>query len=410
MALSYIRFTELDAVSSVAPSAILPVVETVTNINKKITVGNFNNSLPVIGDVSVFKAVSGNWDSNYTTTNSNSANWSSVYNSVRPVSANWNSASEYSSVYASNSSKYESTFTSLNSNSAVYDNAVRYPGWDSNYTTTNANSASWSSVYSSYNAVSSTGFNPFVGADIASNGTQGLVPAPQGGEDNANLAGDGTFHLNVWDQAQPAGYYNAQTSYYQPFMMQRTTRDGSSPGGFIYLVPFRITHTISVSAIRLYNNQVASAAGTTAKLAIYKWRTQYGKPRATDLVSSQFSLLDLTVTGGLMSYATNPVTLVRGLYFVAFASSATTNTMSRYRDDLFHSQVFVTMDYANVWPAASFTNTPAFSISTIGTTYAALWPSSLSVNSSSTYDITTVDAATPILFYRDWETDRKSVV
>jgi hypothetical protein len=204
--------------------------------------------------------------------------------------------------------------------------------------------------------------------------------------------------LNVWDQAQPPGYYNAQTSYYQPLMLQRVTRDGTIASGSIFLVPFRITKTISVSAIRLYNNQVASGAGTTAKLAIYKWRTQYDKPRATDLVSSQFGTLDLTQTGGLMSYATNPVTLVRGLYFVAFAASALTGTMSKYRDDTFHAQLFVTMDYANVWPAANFTCTPVISITTIGTTYAGLWPASLSVNSSSTYDITTVDSATPILF------------
>ncbi|NBR25552.1 MAG: hypothetical protein EBU08_17600, partial [Micrococcales bacterium] len=387
MALSYIRFTELDAVSSVAPDDIAPVVETITNINKKITIGNLNNSLAVTADVSVLKAASGNWQSTYNNVQSNYNNWNSVYSSVQSTSGSWNTASAYATVYATNSGEYESTYTSLVANSAIYDNAARYPGWDSNYNTTNANSARWSSVYSAYNAVSSTGFNPFAGAGIASNGTQGLVPTPQGGEDNANLAGDGTFHLNVWDQAQPPGYYNAQTSYYQPFMMQRTTRDGAIASGTIFFVPFRITQTISVSAIRLYNNQVAAAAGTTAKLAIYKWRTQYGKPRATDLVSSQFGTLDLTQTGGLISYATNPVTLARGLYFVAFAASGATGTMSKYRDDLFHAQLFATVDYANVWPAASFPCTPAKTIATLGTTYAALWPSSLSVNSSSTYDI-----------------------
>lgn len=398
MALSYIRFTELDAVSSVATSAILPVVETTTNINKKITVGNFNNSLPTVGDVTVLKSNSANWQNTYSNFSVNSGNWQNTYNSVRSISANWNTAFDYSSVYAANSGEYESAFTDFNANSALYNNVVRFSNWDSNYSTTNTNSGRWSSVYSSYNAVSSTGFNPFIGAGIASNGTQGLVPAPQGGDDNANLAGDGTFHLNVWDQAQPPGYYNAQTSYYQPLMLHRVTRDGINASGSIFLVPFRITQTISVSAIRLYNNQVASAAGTTAKLAIYKWRTQYGKPRATDLVSSQFGILDLTQTGGLMSYATTPVTLVRGLYFVAFATSATTNTMSKYRDDTFHAQFLTTMDYSGVWPGASFPCTPVISIATIGTTYAALWPASLSVNSSSIYDITNVDSATPILF------------
>jgi len=381
MALQYIRFTELDPVSSVAAGDILPVVETITNQNKKININDLNLSLPVGRDMTVIKSASANWQSVYSTTNASSGSWTSVY-----------------STFNSNSSEYESTYTTLNSNSGLYNNTIRYPNWDSNYTTTSVNSAKWESVYSSYNTASATAFGPFTPAGIASNGTQGLVPAPQGGDDNANLAGDGTFHLNVWDQAQPPGSYNAQTSYYQPFMMQRTTRDGTISSGSIFLVPFRITQTISVSAIRLYNNQVASGAGTTAKLAIYKWRTQYGKPRATDLVSSQFGTLDLTQTGGLMSYATNPVTLVRGLYFVAFAASALTGTMSKYRDDTFHAQLFVTMDYPNVWPAASFPCTPVKTIATLGTTYAALWPSSLSVNSSSTYDIEQVDSATPILF------------
>lgn len=381
MALQYIRFTELDPVSSVAAGDIVPVVETITNLNKKISIANLNLSLPVGADAAALKSLSANWQGTYVTTQSNSASWQSVYNT-----------------FNSNSGEYESAYTTLNSNSGLYNNTIRYPNWDSNYSTTTSNSARWESVYSSYNAVSSTGFNPFVGAGIASNGTQGLVPAPQGGDDNANLAGDGTFHLNVWDQAQPSGYYDAASRYYQPLMLQRTTRDGTIASGSIFLVPFRITHNISVSAIRLYNNQVASTAGTTAKLAIYKWRTQYGKPRVTDLVSSQFGTLDLTVTGGLMSYATNPVTLVRGLYFVAFAVSATSNTMSKYRDDFFHAQFFTQVDYSAAWPGATFTCTPVINMTTVGTTYAGLWPASLSVNSSSTYDITTVDSATPILF------------
>lgn len=386
MALQYIRFTELDPVSSVAAGDIVPVVETITNLNKKINVSDLNRSLPVGVDVTVLKANSASWQSSYNNVLSNSANWQGTYSSVSPISSNWNSV--YSTT-RTNSAGWESVEASVLATSA---------NWDSNYSTTISNSARWESVYSSYNAVSSTGFNPFVGAGIASNGTQGLVPAPQGGDDNANLAGDGTFHLNVWDQAQPSGYYDAASRYYQPLMLQRTTRDGTIASGSIFLVPFRITHNISVSAIRLYNNQVASTAGTTAKLAIYKWRTQYGKPRVTDLVSSQFGTLDLTVTGGLMSYATNPVTLVRGLYFVAFAVSATTNTMSKYRDDFFHAQFFVQIDYSAAWPGASFTCTPVINMTTVGTTYAGLWPASLSVNSSSTYDITTVDSATPILF------------
>ncbi|NBO99021.1 MAG: hypothetical protein EBU90_02665 [Proteobacteria bacterium] len=400
MALSYIRFTELDAVSSVDTNAILPVVETITNVNKKITVSNFNSSLPVQTDVTVLKATSSNWDKTYTTVNSNSAGWESVETSVLVASASWSTASLYSAVYSANSGKYESVYTSLNATSAVYNNSIRFSNWDSSYTTTNKNSASWSSVYSSYNAVSSTGFNPFVGAGIASNGTQGLVPAPQGGEDNANLAGDGTFHLNVWDQAQPGGSYVTGVSYYEPFMITRNRRDwsfSSSNAGLIFLTPFRITHTITLSALRLYSNSTASAAGTTAKLAIYKWRTQYSKPRVTDLVSSNFNTLDLTQTGGLMSYATSPLTLVRGLYFVAFAMSGATGTIVGLYDPTVYGQLFTMIDYANVWPAAGFYNTPAIQMSTVGTSYAALWPASLSPNSSSIYNITVVDATTPLI-------------
>jgi hypothetical protein len=396
MALQYIRFTELDPVSSVASGDILPVVETVTNINKKITVGNFNDSLPLGADVAVFKAASGNWDSNYSTSNSNSANWSSVYSSVNSVSSNWNIANEYSSVYSSNSGKYESVYSSFNSNSATYDNTVRYPNWDSNYTTTNTNSARWSSVYNSFNTLSTGGFTPFIGAGIASNGTQGLVPAPQGGDDNANLAGDGTFHLNVWDQAQPPGSYAVGVSYYEPFMGYPTVRNLTINSNFIYLIPFRVTHTITVSAVRLQNNSVASSAGTTAKLAIYKWRTQYSKPRATDLVSSQFGILDMTQTGGLMSYATSPLSLIRGLYFVAFAASATTGTVGGFTDLRLHAQLFAQGDYAQAWPAAGFPNTPSIAIADTGLTYATLWPSSLSPNSAG-YNIRQIDSMTPVV-------------
>jgi hypothetical protein len=65
---------------------------------------------------SELKPLTGAWQSNYTTTNSNSANWSSNY-------------------------------TTTNSNSA---------NWSSNYTTTNSNSANWSSVYSTVCATSAS--------------------------------------------------------------------------------------------------------------------------------------------------------------------------------------------------------------------------------------------------------------
>lgn len=385
MALQYIRFTELDPVSSVAAGDILPVVETITNLNKKISVGNLNLSLPVGTDVSVMKGVSANWQSSYTNLNLNSANWQGTYTSVRSTSSNWNSV--YTTTQG-NSAGWESVEASVLATSA---------NWNSNYTTTSVNSAKWESVYSSYNTASATAFGPFTPAGIASNGTQGLVPAPQGGDDNANLAGDGTFHLNVWDQAQPAGFYATGISFYEPFMITRNRRDVNYGSGNIYLTPFRITHTVTISALRLYNNTTAAAAGTTAKLAIYRWRTQYSKPRATDLVSSSFNTLDLTQTGGLMSYATNPFVLIRGLYFIAIAFSGTTGTVVGFFDPTVYGQLFAMMDYPNVWPSAGFYNIPSISMPSIGLTYATLWPASLSPNSSSGYNIGAIDSAVPLI-------------
>lgn len=46
MALQYIRFTELDAVSSAAVGDIIPLVESVTNLNKKTSLsGNMGYRL-----------------------------------------------------------------------------------------------------------------------------------------------------------------------------------------------------------------------------------------------------------------------------------------------------------------------------------------------------------------------------
>ena len=181
MALSYIRFTELDAVSSVAPSAILPVVETTTNINKKITVGNLNNSLPLGIDVFVLKSLSGSWNSNYTTTNSNSANWSSVYNSVSPVSANWNSV--YTTTQ-NNSAGWESVEASVLATSA---------NWDNTYTSVSQTSASWNSVYTNINTTSAQYTQSFVGATATINGIGGVVPRPLSGQQVSYLKGDASW-------------------------------------------------------------------------------------------------------------------------------------------------------------------------------------------------------------------------
>jgi len=78
-----------------------------------------------------FGGNSNQWNSNFSTTQSNSANWSQAY-------------------------------TNLTSNSAAYLSAVDISllaaasgRWNSNYTTTNANSGQWSQAYTSFNANSS---------------------------------------------------------------------------------------------------------------------------------------------------------------------------------------------------------------------------------------------------------------
>lgn len=241
------------------------------------------------------------------------------------------------------------------------------------------------------------GGSTLVGATSSVTGLSGLVPAPTPDDINSHLAGDGTFHVNLFDQAQATDAYDATYNYYQPYMLSRSGRDGALASGTIYLTPFRVPQQISVSFIVLHGNQVASAAGTTAKFAIYKWATQYNRPRCTTLVSSAFSTIDMTVTGALLSTASSPVTLTRGLYFVATAASGTTGTISRFRDDLFHAQFLCTMPWGNRWPINSFPCTPSFSMSTVGTTYATLWPTSLST-SSTNYNIQSIDAGTPIVF------------
>ncbi|NDA63048.1 MAG: hypothetical protein EBX50_13565 [Chitinophagia bacterium] len=208
MALSYIRFTELDAVSSVDTNAILPVVETVTNINKKITVGNLNNSLPLGVDVSILKATSGNWNSNYSTTNSNSANWSSVYNSVNPVSANWNSV--YTTTQ-NNSAGWESVEASVFTTSA---------NWNSTYTSVSQTSASWNSVYTNINTTSAQYTQSFVGATATTNGVGGVVPRPLSGQQVSYLKGDatwgtpGTFQIDTSTNTLPLSNNTGRTSWF----------------------------------------------------------------------------------------------------------------------------------------------------------------------------------------------------
>ena len=189
MALSYIRFTELDAVSSVATNDILPVVETIANINKKITIGNLNSSLPLGGDVTFLKTNSGNWQSTYNNTISNSGSWSSVYNSVRPVSASWNSV--YTTVQQ-NSAGWESVEASVLATSG---------NWDSVYSSVNSTSASWNSVYTNINSTSAQYTQSFVGATATVNGVKGVVPQPLSGQQISYLRGDASWNIPTAFQA-----------------------------------------------------------------------------------------------------------------------------------------------------------------------------------------------------------------
>jgi hypothetical protein len=181
MALSYIRFTELDAVSSVAPNAILPVVETITNINKKISIEDFNNSLPLGTDVSVLKSLSGNWNSNYAITNANSANWTGVYNSVLSVSGDWNNTY---TIMQTNSAGWEDVETIVSASSANWNNA---------YTNVSQSSANWNSVFTTISSTSAQYTQSFIGATATANGVRGVVPEPLSGQQVSYLKGDATW-------------------------------------------------------------------------------------------------------------------------------------------------------------------------------------------------------------------------
>lgn len=208
MALSYIRFTELDAVSSVATSAILPVVETVTNINKKITVGDFNNSLPLGGEVTILKGASGNWQSTHSNVLANSGNWDSTYNSVSPVSGNWNSV--YSTVVA-NSAGWESVEASVLATSG---------NWNSVYSSVASTSASWNSVYTNINTTSAQYTQSFAGATATTNGVAGVVPRPLSGQQVSYLKGDatwgtpGSFQTNFSTNTLPLCNNTGRASWY----------------------------------------------------------------------------------------------------------------------------------------------------------------------------------------------------
>ncbi|NBO99022.1 MAG: hypothetical protein EBU90_02670, partial [Proteobacteria bacterium] len=87
-----VKFTDLQAISSVNIGDIIPVVDTSvpTLVNKKINVQDFSRSLPVSQQLTQVGTVSANWNNVYTTVNSNSAGWESVESTVLSNSANWN--------------------------------------------------------------------------------------------------------------------------------------------------------------------------------------------------------------------------------------------------------------------------------------------------------------------------------
>lgn len=92
----------------------------------------------------------------------NSANWSSTYSTTQANSASWSTGGSYGSVYSANSAEYESTFTSVNANSANWNSVYNLVGTASGgFTTLQANSSTWntgyalaSSAYTSLNTLS----------------------------------------------------------------------------------------------------------------------------------------------------------------------------------------------------------------------------------------------------------------
>jgi hypothetical protein len=193
----------------------IPVVQ--SGVTRASNLSSFVNFLSgaLLAD-SELKALSGAWQSNYTTTNSNSANWSSNYTTTNSNSANWSSnytttnsnSANWSSNYTttnSNSANWSSNYTTTNSNSA---------NWSSNYTTTNSNSANWSSVYTTVCATSaswaaggtnlatvtnylSTNNVLLSSLTVISNGRVGSFALTGAGDTNAN----GTYYITNFTNA-----------------------------------------------------------------------------------------------------------------------------------------------------------------------------------------------------------------
>ena len=102
------------------------------------------------------RATSANWDSVYSSVVDTSGNWDSVYSSVVDTSGNWDSV--YSSVVDTSAnwdSSYASTVAASGNWDSVYSSVVgTSANWNSVYSSAVATSAKWDSVYSSAVATS----------------------------------------------------------------------------------------------------------------------------------------------------------------------------------------------------------------------------------------------------------------
>ena len=114
-------------------------------------------------DLTFILASSGNWESTYTTVDTESANWNSTYNTVTSLSDTWDDQFDSTELEAA-SGNWNSTYTTVTNESAdwgidtIYDDSLLQAtsgNWDSTYTTVSSNSASWSN--SQQTITSSTG-------------------------------------------------------------------------------------------------------------------------------------------------------------------------------------------------------------------------------------------------------------
>ena len=123
-----ITFTQLEslATESVNLSSIVPIVQ--DGENYKIALSSIDNSDP-------------NWDSTYTSVQTNSASWGidTVYDDslLQSTSATWDNTS---SVVQSNSASWAVDTDTIYDDSLLQSTSGN---WNSSYTTVNANSASW---------------------------------------------------------------------------------------------------------------------------------------------------------------------------------------------------------------------------------------------------------------------------